>query len=72
MAAVLLLVAEFVLNTVIIHKVQYTEIDWVAYMQVGATRGLEYWNWSVVTPGCRLEGLDRRIFNRPGVAGAVL
>lgn len=32
-AAVLLLVAEFVLNTVIIHKVQYTEIDWVAYMQ---------------------------------------
>ena len=38
-AAVLLLVAEFVLNTVIIHKVQYTEIDWVAYMQVGASRG---------------------------------
>ena len=48
MAAVLLLVAEFVLNTVIIHKVQYTEIDWVAYMQVGATRGLEYWNWSLL------------------------
>lgn len=28
-----LLVAEFVLNVLIIQKVKYTEIDWVAYMQ---------------------------------------
>lgn len=29
----LLLLGEFVLNTLIIHKVAYTEIDWIAYMQ---------------------------------------
>jgi alpha-1,3-mannosyltransferase len=33
-AAVLLLGAELLLNTVVIHRVKYTEIDWVAYMQV--------------------------------------
>jgi hypothetical protein len=33
-AAGLLLVAELLLNTVVIHRVKYTEIDWVAYMQV--------------------------------------
>lgn len=32
-AAWLLLVAEVVINTVVIHRVNYTEIDWVAYMQ---------------------------------------
>ena len=32
-AAICLLVAEFVLNIVVIHRVKYTEIDWVAYMQ---------------------------------------
>lgn len=30
---ILLLIVEFVLNLVIIKKVKYTEIDWVAYMQ---------------------------------------
>ena len=32
-AAICLLAAEFVLNIVVIHRVKYTEIDWVAYMQ---------------------------------------
>jgi len=32
-AAVLLLVAEVILNTVVIQTVKYTEIDWMAYMQ---------------------------------------
>ena len=32
-AALCLLAAEFVLNIVVIHRVKYTEIDWVAYMQ---------------------------------------
>lgn len=32
-AAVVLLAAEILLNIVIIHRVKYTEIDWVAYMQ---------------------------------------
>ena len=30
----LLLAAEVVVNAVVIHRVKYTEIDWVAYMQV--------------------------------------
>ena len=30
---ILLLVAELVLNVLIIKKIKYTEIDWVAYMQ---------------------------------------
>ena len=33
-AAVCLILAEVVLNAAIIVKVPYTEIDWVAYMQV--------------------------------------
>ena len=32
-AAICLLVAELCLNFVVIHRVKYTEIDWVAYMQ---------------------------------------
>ena len=32
-AAVFLLVAELVINIVVIHHVKYTEIDWLAYMQ---------------------------------------
>ena len=32
-AAICLLVAEFLVNIVVIHFVRYTEIDWVAYMQ---------------------------------------
>jgi len=32
-AAIILLVAELVINTVVIFRVNYTEIDWVAYMQ---------------------------------------
>ena len=32
-AAICLLVAEFVLTIVVIHRVKYTEIDWLAYMQ---------------------------------------
>ena len=32
-AAICLLVAELCLNIVVIHRVKYTEIDWVAYMQ---------------------------------------
>ena len=28
-----LMVAEVLVNLVVIHKVKYTEIDWVAYMQ---------------------------------------
>ena len=28
-----LMVAEVLVNSVVIHKVKYTEIDWVAYMQ---------------------------------------
>ena len=31
--AVVLMVAEVLVNLVVIHKVKYTEIDWVAYMQ---------------------------------------
>ena len=31
--AVVLMVAEVLVNSVVIHKVKYTEIDWVAYMQ---------------------------------------
>ena len=27
------MVAEILVNLVVIHKVKYTEIDWVAYMQ---------------------------------------
>ena len=34
MLAVLILAAEVIVNFVVIHKVKYTEIDWVAYMQV--------------------------------------
>ena len=34
MLAILILVAEVIVNFVVIHKVKYTEIDWVAYMQV--------------------------------------
>ena len=32
-AAIVLLVVELCVNIVVIHKVNYTEIDWVAYMQ---------------------------------------
>ena len=33
LAAIVLLAAELLLNTVVIQRVKYTEIDWVAYMQ---------------------------------------
>ena len=33
LAAIVLLGAELLLNTVVIQRVKYTEIDWVAYMQ---------------------------------------
>jgi len=33
LAAIILLAAELVLNTVVIQRVKYTEIDWIAYMQ---------------------------------------
>ena len=36
-AAICLLVIEFFINIFVIQNVKYTEIDWVAYMQVNST-----------------------------------
>ena len=33
-AAISLIVIEFFINIFVIHNVKYTEIDWIAYMQV--------------------------------------
>ena len=41
-AAIGLLVIEFFINIVVIQNVKYTEIDWVAYMQVKVVQPILY------------------------------